>query len=203
MAFIPARPTGSTREARFDQATWDATYGPANRIRNSSTVKWSRTTKGLIPHAAPPAAGGGNVVPYVITTLKGGGDFFLAKLWNPSSETAAGSEVRIAKCITGRQLALETIDGVLFTYEYAGDNFRTQFKDASIFEYQVCHERYRVFNQATFDADGQSLEEALIYATRVARGSGVLDENGAMITLAEVSPQRHWAFQYNQTGPPP
>lgn len=45
--YIPPRPSGTTREARFDQAVWDALWGPESRIVNSSTIKVSKTSMGV------------------------------------------------------------------------------------------------------------------------------------------------------------
>jgi hypothetical protein len=44
--YIPPRPTGFTREARFDQAVWDKLWGREAKLNNSARVKVRRTSGG-------------------------------------------------------------------------------------------------------------------------------------------------------------
>ena len=44
---VPPRPTGSDREAIFAQMAWDAKHGPENQLRDSTTIKWTKTSRGI------------------------------------------------------------------------------------------------------------------------------------------------------------
>ena len=195
------KPTGFDAESRFDQAVWDRTHGQRANFNNSSTVKVSSTSKGITLHAAPASSGGVILSPYVVTTLFGAADYVGAKRWNPAANSGAGdftgSEVKVAKFISSQQPESEFIDGVQFNYDYTLDNFRFCYQDETLVEYQVCHPRYRAYSA---DA-GHDISESLIYVARVQGGTGILDDNGRMIFLAEIN-ARFWAYQNGQTGPP-
>lgn len=194
--FIPPRPTGYDAEARFAQALWDASYGESSKVINSSTVRVSRTTRGTAYSAKPPAGAGSKPAPYVTTTLFNK-DYIGARPWNPVSGTFSGSEVKVAKAIYARMIPGETIDTVAYTYDPASytDNFRTQLESAAIFEYQVCHPRYRIYDPT------HDISESLIFVERAMVGTGVVDDHGSEIYLLEVF-DRFWSYQYGQTGPP-
>jgi hypothetical protein len=51
----PRRPSGSDAESVFHQATHDKLTGPEFQLRDSATVKWSRTSRGLFAHVRPGA----------------------------------------------------------------------------------------------------------------------------------------------------
>jgi len=61
--FVPRRPTGSSPKVRFDQAVWDKLFGGKLEVRDSDTVKWDKTTKGLTAHAKPPRGGSAPTIP--------------------------------------------------------------------------------------------------------------------------------------------
>lgn len=205
--YIPLRPAGYDPEAKFDQSIHGRAYG-ALKVNNSRTVKVRRSTSGGITLNVDTLGGVGTAVrPYLVTSLHNL-DFVGAKLYDPVSEKVSGNEVSIAKSITARMISREKIDGIVFDYDYdslenLGDNFRIQLQSDAIWEYHVCHPRYRVFNPATPINDATNpAEQYLIYAAKVTKGTGVVDGHGVMIKICEIAPTRFWAYQFDQSGPP-
>lgn len=207
MGFVPPRPTGSSREALFDQAIWDSVFGPAAAINSSGTVSVSKTSRGCFLNATAGGGGGAlSVDMYFITELVEQNYFFGKPYssWNPDTGELAADQVPIAKCIAGRMNVSEWIDGHFFTYIYAqgkGDNLRTQLYNDAVTEWHTCHPRYRVFKPDPNNPGASLPGDALVAVLRVRGETGVLDANGQTIDLLEVSPQRFWAYQYNQSGP--
>jgi hypothetical protein len=193
---FPRKPSGSDEEMRFHRTVYDKTFGPAGQIRNSSTVKVSRTSRGIILHASPPSPGGGKQFLYRITSLYNA-DYFGARKWNPLANNGngdyIGAEENIAKCITGRMPDSELIDGFGTNYVYSDENLRSAATQYSTTEYDVMHPRYTAFDPDNPDDYGN-----LIIVARIPNGTGVTDDNNRQIYLMEIQPTRYWTYKNEQ-----
>jgi hypothetical protein len=117
---LPPRPAGSSREAVFHQDNWQKA-NISNRPLDSSTVKWSRTTRGWVARTKPPNSGISSKWKQVqITTLFGDADYIGVKSFD--GDSASGDERKIAKPLPARvQFGAEV--GAPFTV--TDDNNRT------------------------------------------------------------------------------
>lgn len=147
--------------------------------------------------AAPASSSSGSIKLAVVTSLFSD-DFIGVTFWNPTSMAKVGSEFNVAKCLSARMNPAETIDTIAFTYDYIDgqDNFRTQFKSAAVFEYQVMNPRYRIYDPT------KDISESLIFVAKVRGGSNVTDDSGTQLFYIEAQPFRRWCFQNGQSGPP-
>jgi hypothetical protein len=129
---------------------------------------------------------GSALTPYKITNLYSA-NYVQARQWNLSTgDYYTGSvNVYIAKCLTARMPANETIDGITITYTGYTDNIRKATIDTA-FEWQVMHPRYSV--------------GTIIYALGVTGGTGIIDPSSNVIQSVEVEAARVWARQLSQSG---
>lgn len=56
-SYRPNRPTGTTNKALFDEAVHDRVFGARGQFVNSSTVKFSRTSRGIVARVKPSFGG--------------------------------------------------------------------------------------------------------------------------------------------------
>jgi hypothetical protein len=205
MGYEPLKPDGTNEEFSYHKGVWEKTYGPSARRNNSSTVRVSRTVKGEFLRAAPASTGGGKSALYKITSIFSD-DYIGARKWNPLIDNGdgtfgdvQGSEVEVAKYLTGRMPDAESIDGNLITYEYEDDNLRKAISIGFSDEWQVMHPRYS--DEEASPDEGILVPPGLIYVSRIQNGTGVKNIDGRELYLAEAAPARFWARQYDQSGP--
>lgn len=132
--------------------------------------------------------------PYIITTLNNA-DYFTAQLYNWTTKMASGSNVTIAKAMTGRGPDSQQIDGNLITYSYAPltkDNLRVAETTGMVSQWHVMNPRYLI-------DDGSGLIGNVIFACQVVGGTGVKDAGGNPVLFQEFG-NRNWAYQWNQSG---
>jgi hypothetical protein len=118
--YLPPRPSGSNPQSRFNQWVWDRL---ANYIQfiNSSTVKFSQTSKGIIAQVdvGQPGSASGRVGPFQIDTVQD--DYLTCFPYDNSTQArvAGAAAVYIAKEDKHQtDLASETIFGVVHNYTY-------------------------------------------------------------------------------------
>jgi hypothetical protein len=199
----PPIPTGSDREATWFQWVHQTLRGL--RFNNSPTVKVSRGPDGIYFDSSPPGGNGTTLKLYAVTQLYGvatdgtedGIDYIGATPWdvnaNGGDGGTSGAQIFIAKCMDGRQPALELIDGATIQYTYVDDNHRVATPQLTGVENHVMHRRYIAYDEADPDpnvANGQ----VLIFVERSQNGTGVLDPSGQQIRYLEIQPNREWAL---------
>jgi len=129
----------------------------------------------------PPGSGGGGGSSKRFTIVEIQGDYTIGN--EIGEDLDPGEEptpVIIAKPEEVRtSVANEIVDGVLYTFAYAGSNQRTSTKAGGSVQIEVCYKRYRV---------GQ-----VITAIQMANETGVPDAD-----WLEIKPTRLWARKYQQ-----
>lgn len=190
--FSPSRPTGSNPEAIFAQSQWDRSYTQQERLNNSSTVKFSRTSRGIFGKATKQDSGGngGLIGPYLITAVNG--DYVTLRTWDGT--TLGSVDVYAAKpwklrCSRRR----EVIDGVLSTFSYStdppvGNVTRTKTKGAQT-ESEIVYPQWAIGTNS--DAD-------LVYAMQARNTlvTTVAPDPIVAVKLVLIDSARNWAF-YN------
>lgn len=198
---FPKRPTGSDAEALFDQAVWDAVFGPGSQFVNSSTVKVNQTTRGISFTAAPAGSGGTSLIQCVVTSIDLSGGYIGVTEYDLENDSLTGSEFNCAKAYTTRQPFTQLIDGDIVKYEYIDDNTRyAQIADAVV-ERHVVHPRYIEYEDPL--PAGANINQYLILVSKTKNSIGIDDSDGNPITFIEAGPFRDWAYSANQGGVPP
>lgn len=193
--YNPYNPAGSNGEMRFHQAVWRKTHGPASKTNNSSTAKVNSGVRGESFRAARQTPGGSKLLLYKITTLSQA-DYFGATKWNPTVDNGngtfgatAGSEVTVAKCLSGRRPPSEYLDGATVTYAYTSDNVRTATPGG-------VQNLSPIYSKDDLNVStGILVPPGLVLVSRVANGTGVFDADDNEIKLIEVQPCRIWGSQ--------
>jgi hypothetical protein len=197
---LPPTPTGSTPEALFAQILHNKVNGPLSKLNSSSSVKVSRTTKGINLRANNTSVSTSlflcRIVQVGLSNMVGAMVFndlaynpaldFTVTNNIPGDPSLSQSEVLVSKSLTARMYEGETIDGFPITYTYTDENNRTAVATMLGTEIQVCHPRYQLGD--------------FIIMARLNNYSGVDSEgnlgNDAMvgeIKYYELSPDRKWA----------
>lgn len=205
LEYQPPMPTGSGREAVFQQSTKKRL--DALTFKSSPTVTANRTTKGIYFTARGGGGQGATAKIYAITQLYGvpsaiglpGIDYIGVTPWDPAANDGdggtTGSQIIIAKSIDGRQPGFESIDTSLINYTYTDDNHRVATPEIlGSVENQVMHKRYMVWPNAPPDESMVDNNQIIVYVQKINGGTGVLDMNGNQLQYAEVNPNREWAL---------
>lgn len=180
----PTSPSGTSNEASFFRRFVDSCKRSTPKA--GLGLKATETKDGIIL-SVDQSWGGGvpiKVDLYEITTLANA-DYFKAKLVNSSGD-ATGAEIVVAKSLTGRKPATETIDTFEINYTYSGENDRTASADMLGTEIQVCHPRYTV---------GDKIVVVAMSNTDVKNG-------GSAVRYYELSPCRYWCAAPDGYTPP-
>lgn len=204
LEYQPPMPTGSGREAVFQQSTKKRL--DQLKFLSSPTVTANRTTKGTYFTARGGGGSGATAKIYAITQLYGvasaiglpGIDYIGVTPWDPAANDGdggtTGSQIIIAKSIDGRQPGFETIDGTIIQYTYTDDNHRVATPESTSVENQVMHKRYIVWpNEPPGDSQVDN-NQILVYVQKIIGGTGVVDKDGNQLQYTEVNPNREWAL---------
>lgn len=119
--FTPLPPDGTDSEALFARAVRDKTHGLPGRINSSSTVKVSKTSRGITFHAKPPKGGGAGV--RQLTLIAVFGDYLKCV---PVGSSPTSSPIYVAKPLKLRtSITSEVLDGTTVTYSITSNTTRT------------------------------------------------------------------------------
>ena len=179
----PTPPSGTSSEASFMRRIIDCCK---RSVPKAGVGLMATETKDGIIFTANVGSGVGVPVKvdlYQLTTLKND-DYFMAKKVD-SAGNPTGSEVAIAKSLTGRRPDKETIDTYEIDYSAYDDNNRIAASPMLGSEYQVIHPRYQVG------------DNVLVVSTN----SGV-KKTGSSVPLYELSPARFWCSVPDGFTPP-
>jgi hypothetical protein len=136
---VPPRPTGSDREAIFAQMAWDSKYAPENQLRDSSTIKWTKTSRGIFGKAVVMSGVGSSPQPGVnlsyFSFIRSYQNYTLCGFQSGAPPTT--EHVRVAKDFKLRNnIAAETIYGNNVQYQYprnvAGNALYGLYRTATI-----------------------------------------------------------------------
>lgn len=202
MRRFPKRPTGSDAEALFDQAVWDAVFGPESQLIPSSTVKISNTTRGKVFTADAGGSGGTTDILCVVTSLYYGTDedgdtydYIGVTAFDLPNMATTGSEFLCVKSIPAWSPETELIDGSVITYVYSGDNTRVASSDIGANENHVIHPRYLTW---PIEDDNLAISQLLLVVSKL-KGGTILtasdpDNIGKTIDYIEKEACRYWAL---------
>jgi len=147
----PLQPEGSSPEFLFAKNSWRKLFGLERQLNDSTTVKWSKTPRGIQAHVKiPPAvsAPGTAVAQYQILDMSQmHGDYFLAYKF----PLVAGDNFPVAIAKPNElmnSVIKETLDGVEYDYAYDPSFVKRTSTNASTgdVENQVIVPRYRKYS---------------------------------------------------------
>ena len=190
----PTPPSGTSPQASFFRRLMDC----VKRSRPIAGVGLAlkETEHGTILSLINPTqfsqGGGSEVRMFAITQLLGK-DWVMAKYWDGAS---LGEEIKIAVPPRLRQsLKKEIVDGVEITFSaQVGQNSRTATDQFNNFENEVIYPRYTTLTELGLTKpDDNSSCQAVVFAVKPKRGTGVLDDSFAPVNWIEILPSRVWA----------
>lgn len=127
---VPPRPTGSTPAAIAARMAWDLKFGPENQLRDSPTVKFRKTSRGIFAEAVVRNVSGGSNKGS--STVAGQWIYPVAFFGNyivgATQANGGGSYIRAVKPLDLRNsISSNAIDGNiwLFTYPFNPANWDT------------------------------------------------------------------------------
>ena len=200
MGFIPNRPTGSDKQALFDQWVYDQVQ--SLQPRNSPTLRVARRdTKGIEYIADAGGQGGTSLIQCVVTQCFGEPDgdpvdYIGVTKFDFATNSLSGSQFLCAKQYSARQPASEVIDGQLIVYSNynadslpanSNDNVRLATYIDGTYQWQVVHNRYLPYGDPL--PDGADL----LTVSKLQNQVG-MEASGETVQYIEVSPFRAWSY---------
>lgn len=207
-SFNPSLPDGFDAEALFAQSTHEKIHGPSGQLRNSSTVRFSKNSRGITAHAAPQARGGGGAGTLFALLNPLHSNYLECNPYNPDGSPDTGTVINVAKPYKLRCSVMSATfpNGDIMTYDYSpylpggarytGGIYAYVRRDVTIAGVSISERQIVV----PWYLNGDLNDPDEITALKLSSSLTVEDDLGNDLTCKyiEVGP-RHWATKANQS----